>query len=62
MTTKRTARNRSKQAPRTIHLSEVKAEDLKRITGGNRSDLAGLQGTCGSEGDRCGQQPPVNRR
>ena len=48
MTTKRT---RSKQPPRTIRLSEVKAEDLKRIMGGNGSENGGLEGTLGSERD-----------
>jgi hypothetical protein len=62
MITKRTARNRPKQPPRKIRLSEVKAEDLKRITGGNRGDLAGIQGTCGSERPNCWEQPPVNPR
>jgi hypothetical protein len=53
MTTKRTARTRSKKSPTTIRLSEVKAEDLKRIMGGNGSENGGLQGTCGSERNGC---------
>ena len=46
MTTKRTARAKE---PRTIRLSEVKAEDLKRIIGGNGNENGGLEGTLGSE-------------